>query len=187
MTLNFDAVPTTGEKAGVIQAGTPFIIKWNNTGIHLTGESLVFSGVTIDKTARNATIPGGVTFTGTYEPVIIPSGGDNTKLYLGASNTLYWPNDAMTIGAQRAYFQLPDGITAGEPNAPGQGGAGIRAFVLNFGEDGEAQGITEQPNLNSQISTLNSESWYSIDGVKLDKAPTRKGMYIKNGRKVVVK
>jgi len=185
LTLNFDAVPTTGEKAGVIQAGTPFIIKWNNTGIHLTGESLVFSGVTIDKTARNATIPGGVTFTGTYARVTIPSGGDNTKFYLGAGNTLYWPNDAMTIGAQRAYFQLPDGITAGEPNAPGQEGAGIRAFVLNFGGDDETQGII--PNRPTPSPSLNGGEWYDLSGRKLDGKPKTKGVYIHGNKTVYVK
>lgn len=34
---------------------------------------------------------------------------------------------------------------------------------------------------------VNEGPWYSLDGVKLDKAPTRKGLYIHNGKKVVIK
>jgi hypothetical protein len=32
-----------------------------------------------------------------------------------------------------------------------------------------------------------SESWYTLDGRKLNGKPTVKGMYIKGGRKVVIK
>ena len=31
------------------------------------------------------------------------------------------------------------------------------------------------------------EGWYTVDGMKLDAAPTQKGVYINNGKKVVVK
>ena len=31
------------------------------------------------------------------------------------------------------------------------------------------------------------DDWYSVDGRKLDKQPTRKGVYLNNGRKVVIK
>ena len=32
LTLNFTEVSPSGEQMGVIPAGTPFIIKWNNMG-----------------------------------------------------------------------------------------------------------------------------------------------------------
>ena len=35
--------------------------------------------------------------------------------------------------------------------------------------------------------TNSSGAWYTLDGVKLDKMPTHKGVYIRNGRKVVIK
>ena len=112
---------------------------------------------------------------GIYSPVSIGSEGDNTMLYMGADNKVYYPNAAMTIGAFRAYFQLLDGLTAGTP-------AGIRAFNLNFGD--EASGVE-----NVQCSTFNvqSESWFTLDGRKLSCKPTVKGIYINNGNKVVIK
>ena len=32
-----------------------------------------------------------------------------------------------------------------------------------------------------------NDNWYTIDGRKLDGLPTRKGLYIRNGRKVAIK
>jgi len=127
-----------------------------------------------------------LTFTGTYAPVIIADGGDNTKLYLGAANTLYYPTKAMTIGCHRAYFQLADGITAGEPTSSSNANQ-IRAFNLNFGDD-EATGIVSA-EANSSLSTLHSSlsEWYTLDGVKLAAKPTAKGLYIHGGKKVAIK
>lgn len=49
----------------------------------------------------------------------------------------------------------------------------------------ENTGIEE---LNDESSVANnSEGWYTITGVKLDGAPTQKGIYIKDGRTVIVK
>ena len=31
------------------------------------------------------------------------------------------------------------------------------------------------------------ENWYTLDGVRLSGKPTKKGMYINNGKKVIVK
>lgn len=50
------------------------------------------------------------------------------------------------------------------------------------GGDGDTTGIMEIEN-----GKLNIESWYSLDGRRLDAKPTRKGVYVNNGRKVVIK
>ena len=122
--------------------------------------------------------------TGTYAPVSIPEDGVNTKLYLGAYNMLYYPNAAMTIGSQRAYFQLAEGQSEG-----------IVYFVLNFGDDMPNSGYDDMPNSGydeaTGIITTNSSNssneWYTLDGRKFDKQPTASGVYIHQGKKVVVK
>ena len=134
--------------------------------------------MTIDGTHHDATVKGVLTFTGTYAPFSIGEGGDNTVLYLGEANTLYYPTDVMTIGCQRAYFQLLDGLTAGEPSSPNA----VRVFVLNFGD--------EATFLNEELRMKNEESagaWYTLDGRRLSGKPTKSGVYIKGGRKVLVK
>ena len=171
LTLNFD--DATGQ---TIPAGMPFIIKWDNTGVNITNP--VFDGVTVSNATNDATVEDVLTFTGTYAPVRIGSEGDNTKLYLGAANKLYYPNAAMTIGTHRAYFQLAEGITAGEPASL------VRAFNLNFGDD-EATGIISVHD--SGFTVNGSDAWYTLDGRRLDGQPTAKGLYIHGGKKVAIK
>ncbi len=76
-----------------------------------------------------------------------------------------------SIGAQRAYFQLTG------PEAT------VRQFVLRFGE-GEAQGITTTDYTDS---TDKAGAWFDLNGRQLSGKPTARGIYINNGRKVVVK
>ena len=40
---------------------------------------------------------------------------------------------------------------------------------------------------NTNLTNLTNGDWYDLNGRKLDKMPTKKGVYIMNGRKVVVK
>ena len=94
---------------------------------------------------------------------------DQSILFLGAKNTLYYPQKGATINAFRAYFDL--------------GGAHARQFVLNFGEE---TGISEAAPLNDK-GQMTNDKWYTLDGVKLDGKPTKKGLYIHGGRKVVIK
>ena len=35
--------------------------------------------------------------------------------------------------------------------------------------------------------TFDSEAWYTLDGVRLSGKPSKKGLYINNGKKVIVK
>ena len=60
------------------------------------------------------------------------------------------------------------------------GGAGARIFVQ------EADGTMTAIN-SATINAVAAEGWYTIDGMKLNAQPTQKGVYINNGKKVVVK
>ena len=181
LTLNFSENSLTA-----IEAGKPYIVKWAAQTPDCV-ENPVFNNITIDITARDVATDA-VTFTGTYAPVSIASTGDNTKLYLAASNTLYWPDGAMTIGCQRAYFQLASGITAGDKASQ------ARAFVLNFG-DGEQTGIlslfTDSKDNADGISEMvngkwSNGKWFDMQGRRLSGKPSRAGVYINSGKKVAI-
>ena len=156
-------------------------------------ENPVFSGVTISNTIANISTQY-VDFVGTYSPVVY-NDEDRSVLFLGGSSTLYYPDgtDVTTIGACRAYFQL-NGITASP--TPSQGGENIRAFVLNFGDE-NTQGISDASRLNDKGEMINDKeagAWYTLDGrrvqtsnIKLQTSKLKKGLYIHNGRKVVIK
>ena len=53
--------------------------------------------------------------------------------------------------------------------------------IIEIGSDDEA-GISHNTN-----NTKTNSHWYTLDGRKLDKKPTAKGMYVRDNRKVVVK
>ena len=51
----------------------------------------------------------------------------------------------------------------------------------------EADGTTTIIKSLSAEQNVNTEGWYTINGVKLQGVPTEKGIYINNGKKVVIK
>jgi hypothetical protein len=180
---------TFGDAVTILQAGTPYIIKWDAAATNIYEP--VFTGVTIDATDRSydnkAADDTRVRFLGTYKSTTFEN-EDNSILFLGATNTLYYPypkdGKKPSIGAQRAYFKI------GDDNAPARQ---LTDFNINFGEEEDTQGINAQPILNSQFSILNS-AWYDLQGRKLESSIfnsqssiRKKGLYIHGGRKVVIK
>ena len=172
--------------ATMIEANKPYIIKWDVTGgargtevTELMAPNFCDSNLegirraphkasgTTDITSKD----GYVTFRGTFVPVEIGPNDENTILYLGDENQLYYPTETMTIGAFKAYFVLN-----GEHEA--------REFVLNFDDD-HTTGINSTTNLTNY--TNSAGAWFDLSGRKLNAKPTHKGVYINNGRKVVIK
>jgi len=166
---------TFGGEVTTLVAGTPYIIKWES-GDNIV--SPVFNGVTIDKTDRSYDngISGDnrVRFIGTYSSTTFTA-ADNSILLLGGKNKLYYPTTGAGIGAQRAYFKI------GSDGA--QLARSLTSFSIDFGEGDNATGI-----INVSAETRNiADGWYSLDGRKLDGQPTQNGIYINNGKKVVIK
>ena len=171
LTLNFSDNLTS------IEAGKPYIVKWETQqGTNITNP--LFEGITINNTTNNVETDY-VDFIGSYDPVDIP-GEDKSLLYIGAGNTLYYPNRAMTINACRGYFRLK-GIEVGDLPA--------NAIVLNFDGNDDATGIVDItiPPGGSQPPVWRGASGYTLDGRKLSGKPTQKGIYIMNGNKILVK
>ena len=140
----------------------------------------VFTNVTISNTTANVETDY-VDFVGTYSPTVIYESGDKHNLYLASGNKIYYPtNTGYSVKACRGYFVLKNELTAGEPssNAP------VRAFVLNFGNDDDDD---EPTGVRSEELGVRSEDWYDLNGRKLQGKPTQRGIYINNGRKVVIK
>ncbi len=163
--------------ADEIEAGVPYIIKWDNTGNHIVDP--VFTDVVFDNTSpdEKAVTNDVVCFKGIYSPFKI-TGEDNKLLYMGADNKLYHPSASMSIGAFRAFFELQGDLMSGETMSTGS----INDFVLNFGDE-----TNSIESLQSSIFILPTEGWFSTDGRRLNGKPTQKGIYIHNGRKVVIK
>ena len=155
-----------------IVAGKPYIIKWAS-GDPFTP---VFNNVTLvagspAEVKSEESTDGSVSFIGTYGPVGLTKDNQN-NLFLGADNTLYWPSvDNYTVNAFRAYFLV---------NAP----ATARQFILNFGDD-TTTGI-DGASLNNKEQRIKNQ-YFDLSGRKLDGRPSRPGIYMRNGQKVIIK
>ena len=153
-----------------------YIIQLSEFSINGEMQDPVFTGVTIDGASPAAVSSSDekVSFTGTYASMSFGA-EDKSLLFLGGGNTLYYPEAGASINAQRAYFQL-NGITSGTLS-------GVRALLLNF-DDSEPSEIT---TTDFKDYMDKADTWYSLDGRKLDGKPTRAGLFIVNGKKVIVK
>ena len=76
---------------------------------------------------------------------------------------------ALTRGTAATEEELPQSIT-----------------VHLVGSNGETTSIGTLDTETGEM-TFDSEAWYTLDGVRLSGKPTKKGLYINNGRKVVIK
>ena len=167
------------DNQATILAGRPYIVKWES-GTDLVNPK--FNDVVIQRISTASISTTYADFKGSYTPIVIYD-EDKTMLYLGADNKLYYPNGEMTIGSCRAYFILKD-LTAGEPISTGA--KSISNFVLNFG-DGETASLNEELRIKNEES---SDVWYDLQGrriVKPSNGKLPKGIYINNGRKIIIK
>ena len=173
LTLNFVDATT-------IEAGKPYIIKWEPSENSENSESSelknpTFSGVILSNTMETV-LTEYAEFIGTTSPVTLAA-GNRDVLYLGANNTLYSPSVDKVVKSCYAYFELKGGIKAGDK------ANGVRFFRLNFG-DGEATSISR---LDAGSDEGEDGNWYAIDGRRMNGKPTAKGLYINKGHKLFIK
>ena len=155
---------TFGDAVDELEAGLPYIIKWDPAEENIVDP--VFSGVTISQTEGQTLSfeDGNVKFIGYYDAF---TANDESIYYMTADNTLKYSNQPRTLKSCRAYFKFTEASTG-------------RQIILDFG-GGETTGIA---NIDMNVTT---GGWYTVDGKKLNKKPTPKGVYIKDGVKVVIK
>ena len=84
-------------------------------------------------------------------------------------NNMFRRSTSGSIPANRGYL-----VVAMSSNAP--------QLSISIGDEN----TTGVQTLNVERGTLNDDSWYTIDGRKLQQAPVQKGLYIKNGKKVFI-
>ncbi len=164
LTLNFTSATT-------IQAGKPYLVKW------APGENIMnpeFHQVMIDDESPEGVDSPYVTFLGIFSPVSL-SANDVSVLYLGSDNKLHYPNADMKVKSCRAYFLL-NGLDAADLSTD------VSAFKLNFDDEG-TNGITSVANGRK---TIHITGWYTLDGRRLNAKPTVKGVYVNDGKKVVI-
>ena len=178
--------------SGTIAANTPYVVMPTDAAITFTGS------VTLNTTTNSQqTTNGDWTFKGTYEKktwTAADCGND-----YGFAATSGTATDGVTAVQAGDFVKLAEGAWirpmrayltytgTGNPWAAPKHRAGTELpqsiSVILVNANGE---VTEVNGVNGVIE-VNDNSWYTLDGRKLDKQPTTKGLYINNGKKTVIK
>ena len=156
------------KEATTIKAGKPYLIKWAKTPNEVCDFVNTFEGVTLVATAAPVKVNDAITFTGFYNKA--------TADKLGAS--------VAAIGAGNKLFKVTSGEMKGFRAAfvlnPATPAAGIKVVI-----DGTTTGIedlvVDGVKANGRVYNLNGQYvGNSLNGLQ-------PGIYIQNGKKVVVK
>ena len=163
LTLNFT-------DASEIVAGQPYLVK-PAANVDFSADGKEFAGVNLTAATATETPTTYVNFVPTLGKTAV-TGDVNDILILNTSGTLVHPTATGDMKGFRGYFVMHE-ETANL----------ARAFVINFGE-GETTGI--QP-IRMENGTTPAEGTYDLSGRRIQGQPTQKGVYIQNGKKVVIK
>ena len=152
-----------------IPANTPFLVK---TASEVTLKNITFEKVLIknpESVNPSKEYKGKATAVGCYADTEI------------TGNDYYFYNDSWQHGASTGEpTVLPMTMAYWTPAEP----QNARVFV----EDLDSNGTTVIREINTQsMTTVATDGWYTLNGVKLQGAPTEKGIYINNGKKIVTK
>ena len=180
--------------ATTIEAGMPYLVRWDKPEGYNPSEHDIsdptFGNVTIKASLNTIeSYDGSVLFVPIFSPVVLEKGNWH-NLYVGTNNILRYPSPTkdFTLKTFRGYFQLMAGDeSASDPLAPSLD------IVSNIDDNNETTGIITMsdefatPHSAQQRRSKMSDVWYTLDGRKLDGKPTKKGLYIHNGNKLVIK
>lgn len=168
-TLSFKNV-TNNVTNNVIKASVPYLIK---PTIDAPADGYKFEGVEITEAAVNPTkvkTAGGLYFNGVYNMVDATTevtSGYNAA-FLGKGNTVFGAQSGTNMKGFRAYFAIPNSVKASE----------LRVVI-----DGTATSIK---NIDSEVVESNAPV-YNLQGQRVDGSNLTPGIYVKAGKKFVVK
>ena len=111
-------------------------------------------------------------FTGTLTGTTIAASTSTKNNYALNGKQFVWVKNQLDIAANKAYLSV---TTGGQLHAP--------ALNIVFDDNN----MTAIDSMVNGQSSMGNGDWYDLNGRKLSAAPKRKGVYIKNGQKVVVK
>ena len=158
------------KEATAIEAGKPYLIKWANSSTEAVDFEKKFEGVTLVATATPVVVKeGGISFNGFYKMTAASELGGTSVAAIGAGNKLFKVTEGKMKGF-RAAFVLSSGAEATKFNVVIDGTAtGIEDLVID--------GV----KANGRVYNLNGQYvGNSLNGLQ-------PGLYIQNGKKIVVK
>ena len=164
----FDEVSGTTMKfktASSFVAGVPYLVKPTITVSNASPVVLFDVDITA-KTPQTVTHEG-YSFVGNFTQKTFSGDECNTSRFVATGNELKKPNDNSTLKSLRCYFTVPV--------------AAARSLSFDVDEEGNTTGVAD---INRETITNNGD-FFNLAGQRVAK-PT-KGLYIVNGKKVVIK
>lgn len=161
--------------SGLIPAGTPFII---NVGKMKRTPSdykrVTFNGVTLKKVEASYTVTDscGNRFISTFSPVDLIG----SNYYFMSEGDWYSAEDSVLLKPMRCYIDCSDNFMTDAPQIVIADGGTTAIFDVKAFNKGEFIPKKGQDN-----------AWYTLTGTRLTAAPNSKGVYIRQGRKVVIR
>ena len=156
-----------------IEAGKPYIMKPGNAVVKnptFEGVSMVATGLDDNGNPQAVGDASTVQMKGIYNQILLNT--DKTELFLGDNDLFYYPIDdidARTIGGFRAYFIVPEGTDIKKLRA------NLDGATTSLGE------IFDTEESNTPVYNLQGQC------VGNTLRALKSGIYIQNGKKVVVK
>ena len=167
--VDFGKGTTTIEAIGYLPAGTPVLLHASsgtcNGTYHLKAETGAVPG---DCSANY--IGKGESDARDYGSLLT----GNTAIYVLRNDKFYKAYNSGTLPANRCYIAKPAAASSPAPALLTIGFGGGDVTSINMIED-ENNGANGTGN------------WYTLDGRKLQSQPTKKGIYIRDGKKVIIK
>jgi hypothetical protein len=167
--ITINLVSSTSDEKGYIPAGTPILLYnmcFNEVAspvFHLTKYTGTATSVSPSSDFK------GSTSSMTYDAI-----KDSYADIYVLRNDKFVRATGGTLPANRCYIARPTSVSSAPAN------------LSISGIDDNTTGITMEGG-RGKTEELFSSDWYTVNGVKLDGMPTKKGIYINNGRKVIIK
>ena len=174
----------------VLQANTPYIFLPNGSNGKMTVNNT--AQVTVSTANPQTTTQGVWEFIGTHSPIVWLSGHADLGRVFGFAaeekngceiGQFVKAGAGASIDPMRGYLRYTASL------APAMDGSNTTAVdelpaTMRVVIGGETTSLSPVPSPSREGS---SQGWYTLDGRKLNGKPTKKGLYIHNGRKVVIK
>jgi hypothetical protein len=191
-------IATMNQMTGTLAANTPYLVEPTATTLTFTG------GATLNTTGggnqQTADAGSNWMFKGTYAyREWITDGANSDEIgkaygFAGVQKTGIEIGDFVRVASgakirpMGCYLLWSDTPNAAPARRMTRGASvdelPSRITVRLVGSNGETTSISE---LDTKTGELSFDGWWTLDGTKLSGKPTKKGLYISNGKKIVIK
>ena len=166
-------------RTNTIQAGVPYLLRWTGQTSYTDRSHIWFTGVAITAEQGVEIQHGDYAFCGTFDEISKRKASDEGIYVMGGDDNWHpvkaSTSDDRLLGAFRGFLRL-------------SGGNGAPVIIGLEDEEGNTTAIIPVTAQTTADTThAFSDKWYTLSGQQVDGIPTTKGLYIHQGKKVVVK